>query len=124
MSDPRRERGLEGERLAEQYLRRRGLTFIARRFSTAAGEIDLIFRDRQTIVFVEVKTQRDDRLLDPRERVTPAKKQRLIRAAKAFLASRKWTEHPLQFDVVSVLLPDDGPATISHDPDAFAPRRW
>ncbi len=124
MNDPRHQRGLEGERLAERHLRRLGLTFVTRRFRTSAGELDLVFREKQTIVFVEVKTQRDDRLIDPQERVTRSKRQRLLRAARAFLVARRWTDRPLRFDVVSVLLPDSGPPTIRHDPDAFAPTRW
>lgn len=124
MSDPRAELGLHGERLAEAFLKRQGLRTLARRFSTPAGEIDLVMRAAETIVFVEVKTQRDRAFKDPQDQVTSAKQRKLLRAAKWFLTRKRWADRPCRFDVVAVVLPEAGEAEIEHFPGAFAPKRW
>ncbi len=119
--DPRHQLGLRGEAAAESHLRQRGLRVIARRFATRAGEIDLIMSDRACVVFVEVKTLTSDRLQDPRERVHPRKRQRLIRAARWFLRMRGWEERAARFDVVTVVIPEKGEPVIDHLVDAFLP---
>jgi putative endonuclease len=124
VSQARSELGLEGERHAETFLRRRGLKCIERRFTTPVGEIDLVMRAGETVVFVEVKTQRDRTFKDPQEQVTPTKQQRLIRAARWFVQQKRWTDRPCRFDVVAVVLPETGSPEIEHFPDAFAPQRW
>ncbi|MEP0846105.1 MAG: YraN family protein [Phycisphaerae bacterium] len=122
MADPRSARGLHGERLAERYLRRRKLKLVARRFHTPAGELDLVCLDGEVLVFVEVKSLSSRALQDPHERVSSQKQQRLCRAARAFLAQKRWSDRPCRFDVVSVLLSVSGEPQIEHFPDAFAPR--
>ena len=121
MRDPRGELGVAGERLAEAFLKKRGMKTVARRFSTAVGEIDLVMREAETIVFVEVKTQRDRRFKDPEEQVTAAKQRKLCKAAKWFLMQRRWTERPCRFDVIAIVLPESGDAEIEHFPEAFVP---
>ena len=71
MCDARKELGLQGERLAEAFLRKRGLKSLARRFSTPVGEIDLVMRAAEAVVFVEVKTLRDRMFKDPEDQVSP-----------------------------------------------------
>jgi putative endonuclease len=122
--DARKELGLQGERLAEAFLRKRGLKTLARRFSTPVGEIDLVMRQAETIVFVEVKTLRDRAFKDPQDQVKILKQRKLFKAAKWFLMRRRWTDKPCRFDVVAVVLPETGDAEIEHFPDAFAPKRW
>ena len=65
--DARIELGRVGERLAEQLLHKHGLKTVARRFTTPVGELDLVMRDGDTVVFVEVKTRRDRDLADPQD---------------------------------------------------------
>lgn len=118
-------RGPEGEALAERFLRAQRYKFVARNYAAAGGELDLVFRDRETIVFVEVKTQRDARLADPEWRVSTSKRRKLIAAARQFIAHKKLHDAPLRFDIVAVLLPDEGGTpTIRHLPDAFVPEKW
>jgi len=124
VGDVRAELGLQGEHLAEVFLRKRGLKRLIHRFRTPAGEIDLIMREGQTIVFVEVKTQRDRAFIDPQMRVTVSKRRKLFKAAKWFLIQKRWTEKPCRFDVVAVVLPETGEPEIEHFPDAFAAQRW
>ena len=116
--------GQLGEAHAERYLAGRGLRRIARRFRTPAGEIDLVMRDGATIVFVEVKTQTDDRLGDPHERVTRPKQKRLIRAARWFLNQKGWHDAACRFDVVAVIAPPGAAPRVEHFRDAFMPNRW
>lgn len=124
MPDPRHELGQSGERAAEKLLRGRGLKTLARRFSTPAGELDLVMQDGQTIVFVEVKTQRDAIWQDPEQRVDATKQRRLIRAAKWYVVANHLEERPLRFDVVTVIQAPPAADRIEHFADAFAPRRW
>ena len=121
MADPRRQLGLEGERLAEAYLRRQGLKTVARRYNTPVGEIDLVMRAGDTLVFVEVKTRRSRALADPQDSVRRPKQQKLARCAGWFLQRRRWTGRPWRFDVVAVVLPEQGTPEIEHFPDAFWP---
>lgn len=123
MSDPRPQLGLEGERLAERFLQRRGMRTVARRFATPAGEIDLIMRQGDTLVFVEVRTLRSRALVEPQESVRRPKQRKLARCATWFLQRRGWHDRPCRFDVMAVTLPPDGAPLIEHFPDAFVPER-
>ena len=124
MSAIRSELGVRGERLAEAYLKQRGLKTLARRYSTPVGELDLVMREGETIVFVEVKTQSDRVFKDPQEQVTPAKRRKLIKTAKWFLNGKRWMDKPCRFDVIAVVVPEEGEPELEHFPDAFVPERW
>jgi putative endonuclease len=111
--------GDRGERAAERHLKRQGLRVITRNYRTPWGEIDLIARDRDTLVFVEVKTRRRGQ---PAEAVTPEKQRRLTNAALRFLRRFNLLEQRARFDVVAVVWPhDDQPPTIEHIMNAFEP---
>ena len=109
--------GNEGERAAARHLRRRGLRIITRGYRTSRGEIDLIARDGNTLVFVEVKTRRAG---VPAEAVTLEKQRRLTLAALHFLKRFDLLEQRTRFDVVAVVWPDGRrPPTIEHITHAF-----
>lgn len=109
--------GDRGERLAAQYLRRQGLRLITRGYRTFQGEIDLIAREGDTLVFVEVKTRRQGQ---PAEAVTLEKQRRLTQAALRFLKAHHLLEVPGRFDIVAIVWPDDRqPPTIEHIRNAF-----
>jgi putative endonuclease len=84
-------------------LERRGYAILARRFRTRLGEIDIIARDGETLVFVEVKARRSLRYGGPAEAVNWAKRQRLERMALQYLAAVGGAGRRCRFDVVSVL---------------------
>lgn len=118
----RRERALplgkRGERAAERSLRRSGLRIILRNYRASRGEIDLIAREGDTLVFVEVKTRRRG---DPAEAVDAEKRARLIRAARGFILRHDLEETPKRFDVVAVVWSDDeAEPEIRHIRDAFS----
>lgn len=124
MSDARQQLGLQGERLAERHLRHKGFKTLARRYSTPAGEIDLIMRDRDTIAFVEVKTQQDRERLDPELRVNRDKQRKLATTARIWLKRNRREHMPARFDIVAVILPETGESTVQHYAEAFIPPRW
>lgn len=119
-ADPRHALGLEGERLAERYLRKRGLKTIARRFGTPLGELDLVMQQGRTVVFVEVKSRADDKHENPVDAVTRRKQARVARAVKWFLKTKGWEERPCRFDVVTVVFTDGNQPQVEHIED-FAP---
>ncbi len=119
--DPRQTLGRAGEKHAERFLKKKRYHLLARRYSTPFGEIDLIMRDSATIVFVEVKTRRDRRYTDPEEAVRADKIRRMTRTARTYLKQKRIDDAPARFDVVSVILPAEGPPEIEHFEDAFPP---
>jgi putative endonuclease len=118
-ADLRRQRGDLGERAAEKYLRGAGMGIIARGFRFRGGEIDLIARDGDELVFVEVKTRSSDDFGNPVESVTRGKRRKLIQAASFYLQSRGIPQHPCRFDVISIRLLSGGASRLEHLQDAF-----
>lgn len=114
--------GNAGEREAARYLRRQGFQIIARRYRTPLGEIDLIARDGECIVFIEVKTRRSSEAGQPFESVDRRKQQQLTRLALAYLKQRGWLEQPARFDVISIVWPEStNVPEITHYRNAFEP---
>lgn len=109
--------GDRGESAAARHLKKQGMRVLRRGFRTARGEIDLIARDGDTLVFVEVKTRRRG---EPAEAVTTEKQRRLTLAALEFLKRHNLLEQRSRFDVVAILWPDDNAVpTIEHYRNAF-----
>jgi putative endonuclease len=80
--------GTAGEQLARRHLEQRGYRFVAANWRRPYGELDLIMRDGDVLVFVEVKTRSSERLITAEESLTPAQARRLLRGAQYFLAER------------------------------------
>lgn len=119
MTDPRQALGKSGEDLACRELRRRGYAILARRYRTRAGEIDIVARDGDTLVFVEVKARVSLQFGHPAEAVTAAKQRRLALMATDYLARHSGLESACRFDVVAITLGLD-PPQVEVFPDAFA----
>src|SRR5512139_2003271 len=98
--------GKAGEDLACRELRRRGYAVVARRYRTRGGEIDIVARDGETVVFVEVKTRRTSRFGAPQEAVTWRKRARLRALATDYLSRHRLTDCPCRFEVVAVTIGD------------------
>jgi putative endonuclease len=103
-----------GERLAARYLQDCGLSIVDRNWRCVHGEIDLVAREGDCLVFCEVKTRRSLRFGDPVEAVTPAKAARLRRLAAAWLREHDVRSGRIRIDVVAILRPASGPATVRH----------
>ena len=93
--------GRDWEQTALRYLRRHGLVLIEANFTCKGGEIDLIMRDGESLVFVEVRQRADRRHGGAAASITPAKIRRLVRAAQVYL-QRLPTLPPCRFDVVAI----------------------
>jgi putative endonuclease len=100
--DPRQTLGKLGEDLACVELARRGYAIVARRYRTRFGEIDIIARDGETTVIVEVKTRDGDRFGDGAEAVTAWKQRRVVNMAVDYLSRHGLHERPCRFDVVAI----------------------
>lgn len=83
------------------------------------GEIDIVALDGDTIVLVEVKARRGTGYGLPAEAVTPGKRRQLSKLALLYLRKKGWLDRSARFDVVSVLIPDDGEPVIEHIRNAF-----
>ncbi len=94
--------GISGEDLACRELERRGYAVLSRRYRTRFGEIDIVCRDGETIVFVEVKARTSARYGEPAEAVTLHKQTRVTAMAEDYLARRHLHGVPCRFDVVAV----------------------
>ena len=112
--------GLHGEELACEALVERGYAIVTRRYSTKHGELDIVARDGETLVFIEVKTRRDSSFGDPEESVTLQKQQRLVWMATDYLVRQNVGEVACRFDVVGVNT-ETTPPTVTIIPDAFRP---
>ena len=96
--------GARGERLAADYLSRAGLVVVDRNVRLRAGEIDLVVRDGDETVFVEVKTRVGDAESTPDEAITEAKLARMERLAEEYLDARDRADEAWRVDVVSVVV--------------------
>lgn len=109
--------GKDGEEAALEYLRSAGYRIIATNYKTVFGEVDIIAKEKDTTVFVEVKTRSGSAFGYPFEAVTP-KKQEKIRKVALFYMKQKKREIRLRFDVLSINF-EGGEKTIEHIADAF-----
>jgi putative endonuclease len=107
--DRRRTLGKDGEDLACAELARRGYEILARGYRTRAGEIDIVAQHGHTIVFVEVKTRRDDAFGSGASAVTVGKQRRIGLMALDYLSRRGLHGRPCRFDVVAIRCGDGRP---------------
>lgn len=111
--------GSEYETLAIEYLQKQALKLLNRNFSCKMGEIDLIFRKNDMIIFVEVRFRKNAFFGGPLMSVNYNKQQKLIRCAQFFLRCNPTLyNHPCRFDVMSITL-KNGMPEIEWVQDAF-----
>lgn len=106
--------GSYGERVAAQRLIGLGMVLVDRNWRCDLGEVDLVLRDGEVIVFCEVKTRSSTTYGHPLEAVTPAKGARLRRLAARWLAEHDVHSHDVRIDLVGVLLAARGAAEVEH----------
>lgn len=95
-----------GEDLVEEYLRKKGYDILDRNFRKSFGEIDIIARIDEIVVFVEVKTRKNKDFANPSEAVTISKQQKIIKASQAYLMENDLTDSIIRFDVAEVIRVD------------------
>lgn len=115
--------GQLGERAAKRHLRRQGLKFLVANFRSQRGEIDLVCREKDCLVFVEVKTRSSEEWTRPAAAVNAERRRRLSRAALDYLRLIKNPQMKIRFDIVEVLLTDGRVREVRHLPNTFALER-
>jgi putative endonuclease len=109
------EKGRAGEETAVSYLKKNRLSIITRNFRWYGNEIDIVARDKDCIVFIEVKASSSGSYDHPLMWIPEIKQKRIIRASEGFLVSNKISGSPVRFDVLAI----DSAGKISHIKDAF-----
>lgn len=100
---PRRQLGDQGESIAASYLKERGYQLLESNYRCPWGEVDLILREGECLVFVEVRTRRGESFGLPVESVTYAKRQRLVATAETYLQALPETPKEWRIDLVSIV---------------------
>ncbi len=111
--------GRSGEEAAVGYLKKKKFRIVERGFRFHRGEIDIVAYDKETLVFVEVKTRHSGDFGSPEEAVTPTKQAQLRRLAEAYLALKNLGSIACRFDVLSVKTDEKGGYKVHHFRDAF-----
>ena len=106
--------GRRGEAIAARHLVRSGLTIVERNWRCPQGEIDLVARDRDELVFVEVKTRSSVAYGHPLEAITPRKLARLRRLAGAWCLAHPDERASIRIDAVAVIAPRVGEIEVEH----------
>lgn len=119
MSKDRISLGKLGENLAVTYLKKHRLKIIKQNYRQKTGEIDIIAREKKTLVFVEVKTRRSTRYGQPLEAVTPKKQAQISRVALDYITRNKLSDQPVRFDVISILIVENKKPEIEHLQNCF-----
>jgi putative endonuclease len=119
MTVRRRALGQAAETAAADALTRAGLRVVERNVRFALGELDLVCRDGQTMVFVEVKCRQARWGDAPAAAVSWRKRRRLVQLAQLYLKKHRLAEVRCRFDVVAVTEDAHGQLAVRHLPDAF-----
>ena len=109
-----------GERAARKFLRQHGLKCLTNNFRSPRGEVDLILRDGDCLVFVEVKTRSSEEWTRPAAAVDAERRRRLTRAALDYLRLLRNPPVRVRFDIVEVLLENSQVHEVRHLPNTFA----
>ncbi|MFN2542725.1 MAG: YraN family protein [Chthoniobacterales bacterium] len=120
MKSPHLRRGALGEKLARKFLRRKGYKILYRNFrGRSGGEIDLVARDHDTLVFIEVKTRGGEKFGRPLAAVDPDKQKRIARGGLAWLRMLDDPDILFRFDVVEVIIADNAKPRLELIQNAF-----
>ncbi len=114
-----KELGRLGELKAAEELKKRGLHIIETNYRFGRGELDIIAKDGDTLVFVEVKSRLNLEMGDPVYGVTDAKVKQIKKIAELYLFEKNIEDVECRFDVVTVLFENPEDPEIVHLPDAF-----
>jgi putative endonuclease len=113
--------GQWGEKAACRYLIKKGLTILETNYRCPAGEIDIIGRDKEFLVFIEVKTRRSTSYGLPMESIHYNKQKKYAKIALYFIKGKKLFDMNYRFDIVEVYVTNNRTDKINHLPNAFQP---
>ncbi|MDI6731515.1 MAG: YraN family protein [Candidatus Margulisbacteria bacterium] len=114
------ELGIKGEDAAEIYLKQHGFEIIERNFHSQQGEIDIIARDKDFLVFVEIKNYSFRSYGPPAGAVRKSKRQSIIYTARYYLYKNRVKNTNCRFDVLTIYKNSSGARAIEHYRNAFA----
>jgi putative endonuclease len=114
----RQETGIHGEELARNYLEGKGFRVVECNYRRGHGEIDIILKDGETLVFCEVKTRLNDQFGPPEAAITARKQRQLRKTAEGYLFEHGIGEQVCRFDVVAIRF-EEGKPVINHLQNAF-----
>ena len=117
-SDRRRLFGQHGEQRAAQFLRKLGYAIVERNYRCPRGEIDLVAQDKETLVFVEVRTHRSREFGDPLASVNTRKQRQIAMTALHYLSRFHLHDRAARFDVIGIMGEGDT-AQLTHIKAAF-----
>jgi len=109
----RQKLGKQGEMIAVQHLIEHGYHIVAQNWRCFSGELDIIAKQKTTLVFVEVRTRRGHRFGAAEASITPAKQAKLVELAYTYLQEHALDQHSWRIDVIAVQLESEG-VTINH----------
>jgi putative endonuclease len=114
----KKEIGQRGENLAVAYLQNLGYKVLERNYRCKLGEVDIIARDNDTLVFIEVRTRSSLDFGLPQESINRRKRHQISKVALEFMLRKKMKNIPARFDVVAISL-EPGKEKVDHIKDAF-----
>ena len=107
-----------GEAIAKRFLTGKGYEIVALNYRYSRAEVDIIAKYETALIFIEVKTKSYTYYGDPAESVTASKERMYFDAANKYMEEIEW-EGEIRFDIISIILSEDGKHNISHFEDAF-----
>jgi len=110
--------GKKGEIIVCNFLKKKKFKILQMNYKNKVGEIDIVAKQKDYIVFVEVKTRTSRAFGDPTEAVDEKKQFKIRQVAELYLLEKKLTEKPCRFDVVAII-DNEGDIEIRHIEDAF-----
>ncbi len=119
MTQNNKNKGEWGEDIATEFLMRKGYSIIERNYRYGNGEIDIIARDKDILVFVEVKSRHSLKFGHPLEGISKSKVSQIKKIAFSYLYDKEITDIQCRFDVIGILKPQGGKAEITHLENAF-----
>lgn len=119
VSESRINLGKHGEDLATVFLKQKGFQIITRNYRQKTGEVDIIAKDGDTLIFIEVKTRSSLLFGQPFEAVTKKKQTQLNRIALDYMTRNKINNQAARFDVISILIEQNKKPKIEHLQNCF-----
>ena len=111
--------GTKGEKIAEEFLKNKGFQIIEKNYKNKYGEIDIIAKQEEELIFVEVRTISSAQFSDPETWVDLKKQNKLIRMANLYISEKDITNTNCRFDVIGITLTKSNKENIVHIENAF-----
>jgi len=119
MEKTKKETGNRGEEIAVELLTKKGYEIIERNYHFGHGEIDIIAKEKDVLVFVEVKTRKNLEFGEPELAVTKNKQRQIRKIAESYLYEKEISDQDCRIDVIAIMMQEKLPPKINHIENAF-----